>query len=210
MPSGRKPVHIERAQGGGIRQRAWTWVRKQRDREWTNRDLAAALDADLETIRDYTRALALAGHIKVVREERKGATARIYYCMDRDNGVHAPRLDKQGQPVVAGRVNEAMWGTMRRAPSDWDYRELAGLASTDAIQVAVLTAKTYVLVLAAAGYLVETVPGRRGNCARPARYRLNPLHRNKPLAPMLQCVPAIYDPNDGRVVWYGEADPDAC
>lgn len=206
----RKPVHLERiGVAGGNRQRMWTWIRAHRERSWATLELANELNLNRHTVREYVVALCRGGFLTATDEAGHGVIVHHRYQFSRDNGVHAPRLNRDGQEVQQGRGTEAMWGTMRRADRDWDYRELAGLASTAAHPVSVQTAKSYVITLALAGYLVESVPAKVGKGARPTRYRLHPKHAKKPLAPMMQRIGAVYDPNEGRVVWTEEVDPDA-
>jgi hypothetical protein len=208
----RKPIHLERTGGKGPRQKIWEVIRRKRD-GFLKHDIAFATNLDDATVRSYLQSLLKGGYIKVIQEEKiPGIAKRCTYQLVRDNGIEAPRLDKQGVEVTQGRANENMWGTMRRL-ANFNAHELAMLASVEKIIVAESTAARYITMLHRAGYLdliepAQQLGGRVG--AKPARYRLLINKWTGPRPPMIQRTRCVYDPNLGKIVWQEEADHDAC
>jgi hypothetical protein len=159
-------------------------------------------NADDETVRTYLASLAKGGFI-----ERENPSTVIgteaFWRLVKDNGVEAPRLDRQGRPVTHGLGTEQMWRTMQMS-GEFDYSSLAALASTPEVPVKPQTAQTYIGHLHKAGYLIQLrgpkVMGR-GRPTLPARYRINPAKVSGPRPPMIQRSKAVYDPNLDKVVW---------
>jgi hypothetical protein len=199
----RKPVNAELIGGKSPRQRVWEIIRKRRA-GFTQDDLKKESKVQDTIVRDYVRSLLNGGFISAVSVETVNALCgRKTYQLVRDNGVEAPRVTRKGEEVVAGKANEAMWGTLRRMfkTDAVDYRQLAAFASTTSTPISEATAKTYVLLLAAAGYLVCVQPASRGQNAKPARYRLLPQMDSGRRAPMIQRTKVVFDPNWNKVVW---------
>lgn len=201
----RRPATLEMKGGKSPRQRVWEAIRAQR-RSFTQESLAEAVCGMESIIQDYIRALLKAEIVDVIAEEKVSRGANIVrrtYRLVRDNGVEAPRIRRNGELVVQGAGNEAMWGTMRRMfeRKDFNFRELAAFASTPENRISEETAKTYVLALAAAGYLQCTKPAVKGRNAAPARHTLITRMYTGPRAPMVQRTKAVFDPNENRVMW---------
>ncbi|XQM34227.1 MarR family transcriptional regulator [Cupriavidus sp. H19C3] len=198
----RKPATLEMKGGKSPRQRVWEAIRKLR-KGFTQPDVAEVVGGFESVTKDYITSLLRAEIIEVISEERVGICVRRTYRLVRDNGVEAPRIKRDGTPVVQGAGNESMWGTMHRMfeRKDFNFRELAAFASTAAHPISEETAKAYVQALAAAGYLNCTKPAVRGRNAAPARWTLIPRMFTGPRAPMIQRTNAVFDPNQGRVVW---------
>ncbi|KIP19005.1 iclR helix-turn-helix domain protein [Burkholderia sp. MSHR3999] len=206
----RKPAHLELTGGKGPRQRVWEAIRSQAD-DFTAHAVVRASNIDKPTAQTYLQALERGGFIESVGE-RKAIGDRKHYKLVRDTGVEAPRLDRQGQPVMQSRGNENMWRTMR-IMGEFSPRELALRASTPDVSVSDSAAQSYVKCLAHAGYLTVVDPGHayiRGKGAKQARYRLLPSKYTGPRPPMIQRTKAVYDPNLGKIVWQEEPDHDAC
>jgi hypothetical protein len=188
------------------RQRVWEAVRKCRD-NFTQEGIARQVRVSEDIIRDYVNALLNGGYLEVVSIQKiNHICIKRTYRLVRDNGLEAPRLTKSGQEVVQGSGNEAMWGTLRRMfkTESVDYRQLAAFASTQKTAISVGTAKTYVLALAAAGYLECVQPAVKGAQPLPARYRLIPAMESGHRAPMIQRTKSVFDPNWNKVVWTEE------
>ncbi|USE78094.1 hypothetical protein NDR89_03335 [Cupriavidus gilardii] len=200
----RKPASLEMKGGKSPRQRVWEAMRAQK-KAFTQESLAEAVGGLESIIQCYVRCLLKAEIITVIAEEPvgRGVAVRRTYRLLRDNGVEAPRVRKNGELVVQGAGNEAMWGTMRRMfeRKDFNFRELAAFASTPANRVSEETAKSYVHALAAAGYLKCTKPAVVGRNPALARYVLIPAMYTGPRAPMVQRTKAVFDPNQNRVMW---------
>lgn len=198
----RKPAHLERVGGQTPRQRIWAAIRLHRA-EFDLTLISRTAKVEIETIRTYIKGLIAAGFVaRLVADERIGIEHR--YSLARDNGVEAPRVDRNGNLVTQGMGTEQMWRTMQILTGDFDYKSLARLASTAEIEVREQTAQAYIGHLARAGYLIETKPvyrPGRGMPSLPARYRLDPKMVSGPRPPMIQRSKSIYDPNLDRVVW---------
>lgn len=197
----RKPAHLERVGGQTPRQRIWAAIRKMKS-GISNYGLAREAKADDETVRCYLAALTKAGFVERENQDRKRWEASTFR-MVRDNGVEAPRVDRQGRPVTQGLATEQMWRTMRLM-GDFNLHELSAQASTGQIKIGHETAKSYVKHLLRAGYLLTVQDADRrgprlGNL--PARYRLDLAKYTGPRPPMIQRSKSVYDPNLDRVVW---------
>lgn len=204
----RQPAELEMIGGKGKRQRCWEAIRARRE-HFTMLDVACAADADTETTQTYLQALLAGGYIVQTNQTRRGQ--QKHFRLERDNGLEAPRLTKDGKPVTQGLAQEQMWRTLRIIGNDFTYLELAGLASTSEIAVATTAARDYLKHLARAGYVtaVEKGKGRGGSGGGiPTRYRFNRGRYTGPRPPMVQRTKSVYDPNLGCVVWQEEADHD--
>lgn len=205
----RKPAHLEMTGGRGPRQRIWEVIRKH-PADFTAFVIEKAAIIDASTIRTYVQALERAGFVEQAGERLK-PTDRKRYRLTRDVGIEAPRLDRKGNALRATGT-ENMWRTMR-IMGDFTPAELAIRASTAATQVTETTAKSYVGLLAAAGYLGVVEHGHsyiRGVGAKQTRYRLLASKYSGPRPPMIQRTRSVYDPNLGKIVWQEEPDHDAC
>lgn len=195
----RKPAHLEMVGGKSKSQLVWEAIRANRDR-FTAYYIARRADVDDGTVQTYLLALCKAGFVEQINET--GMAEIKEYHLARDNGLEAPRLTKDGKPAVRGRSQEQMWRTMRIIGGDFNYLELAGMASTDEVPVSPAAAKDYLRHLAYAGYLTVVVKGKgRGAGGVPSRYRFNAGRNTGPRPPMVQRTKSIYDPNLGQVVW---------
>ncbi len=205
----RKPAHLEMAGGRGPRQRVWEFIRKH-SRDFTVPAIEKATVIDVLTIRSYVQSLERGGFIKQTNECAR-VVDRKHYCLLRDVGIEAPRVDRKGN-MVRPTATENMWRTMRII-GDFTPAELAVRASTAETRVADETAKTYVGLLASAGYLTLVEQGHpyiRGVGAKQNRYRLMASKYTGPRPPMIQRTKCVYDPNLGKIVWQEEPDHDAC
>ncbi|MDT3671817.1 MAG: hypothetical protein ROZ37_15985 [Aromatoleum sp.] len=202
----RKPAHLEMSGGKSPRQRVWEAVRGLVDYEggFTAADASRASKVELGIVAEYLKALHAGGYLGRHDAARKGEPHR--YWLERDNGIEAPRLRRDGSEVTAGRGNENMWQAMRHFLPTFDFRELAAYASTAEHPVLPDTAKAFVLTLHAAGYLEEITPAKRGCQARPARFALRGDMNTGPRPPMIQRTKAVFDANLGRVMWHEEPE----
>ena len=201
----RKPATLERIGGKSPRQRIWETLRAW-EGDFTSDDIICKSEkvTDRQVI-EYMTALIKGKYLAVSRTIPAGVQDRHYYRLVKNTGIEAPRLDKAGNPVKQGLGTEQMWRAMRII-GEFNSRELAGLASTPEHPVKETTAKEYVSLLFASGYLREVSPAFRGKTHRLARYtlqKINPTTKQPPGArpPMIQNTKAVYDPNLGKVVW---------
>lgn len=203
----RKPADLEMIGGKSKRQRMWEVIRARRN-GFVMRDIAYAADVDMTTTRSYLQALERGGFIQQSNETVRICDEKQYRLL-KDNGLEAPRLTRDGQPVIQGRAQEQMWRTMRILGGDFNYQELAGLASTTEVGVSPIAARDYLKHLAHAGYVVVVAKGKgRGAGGVPNRYRFNRSRYTGPRPPMVQRTKSIYDPNLGKVVWQEEINHD--
>ncbi|MCA1909232.1 MAG: hypothetical protein LDL39_12815 [Magnetospirillum sp.] len=188
---GRKPVHLTSGRKSTGRQAMWEEMRRQ-GKPFTARIIAHAIKANPDTVKSYLQGLVAANYVS------KDGTE---YTLVKDVGIEAPRVTKDGQPVTQGAAREQMWRSMRMMRGQFDFRELATLASTETVPVAETDATDYLQHLANAGYLQVTVKGAPG---KPAKYRFIPSKNTGPRPPMIQRIKSVYDPNLRQVVWHAE------
>lgn len=189
--------------GKSPRQRVWDAIRKSPER-FTQVQIIKASNVSDDIVKDYVKALLKADFIAVVDAEPVGALCKRHvYQLLKNTGIEAPRIRRNGELVKSGSINEAMWGTLRRVLKGqlFNFRELASFASTASQSVSEETAKTYVQMLASAGYLECMVEAKAGRRAQPGRYRFRPEMDTGPRAPMIQRTKQVYDPNKNRVMY---------
>lgn len=145
---------------------------------------------ELSTVRKWLKTLVRAGIV--------AADGDTYRLLRRP--VLLPHLSNDGRIVSVGQ--DALW-TAIRALKTFTSRELAVAASTEEHAVTEWTAKSYVKMLLAAGYLTVTTPG---HSHRPAAYRLKPSMNTGPLAPKILRAKLVFDPNRNEVFGQAEAE----
>ncbi len=163
---------------------------------FTLKDIAVRCDLDLSTIRGYVRGLESAEYLR--RVVKGGIGKAVAWTLVEDPGVDPPRVRDDGTEVTQGRGREQMWRSMRIL-KEFDARDLAAAASTEAYSVSVADARSYLYYLLKAGYI--SVARAHNPAGGLARYRFIPSMHTGPLAPMVQRVKRVYDPNLGKVVW---------
>lgn len=200
----RKPIHLSaNARRPEGRQVIWEAIRKLRRFRLT--DLEDATRINEKTLHTYVQGLTNAGYLVQIDAPvppKDPRSAPLWWTLQNDCGIEAPRVTKDGKPVTQGRGREQMWRTMRIV-GEFNFRELAVQASTDSHPVKENEAKDYVHHLNKAGYLACVKPGQPG---RAARYRMIPSRYSGPQAPMVQRIKQVFDPNTGTVVWPKETN----
>lgn len=203
-----KPV-TEYVGGKGPRQHIWEAIRRLaakglafNERQiWAEIPAQARITIELDTVRDYRRALVAA---KILTQATPPEHHRIpaTFRLLADEGIEAPRLRRDGSRVTMGLSQEQMWRTLRMLSADINAVELAAHASTPAVPVDRVAANDYLLTLNTAGYLICTKEGKgRGNGGTLARYRIKPTRNTGPRPPMVCRTRVVYDPNEDKVVW---------
>ncbi len=178
---------------GAGRQEIWQAL-KSCSAEITVTRLVEATGLHRSSVTRYLNALTAAGYLEAHEGEPGHAST---WTLIRDVGFHAPRVRADGSKVKQGEIYEQIWRGMYMLKS-FTFLDLIQHAS---IEIAEATAKDYCKRLLGAGYLrVERKadPHR----ARVAKYRL--IRHSGPMAPQVQRVQRIYDPNTG-LVHYPEA-----
>lgn len=205
----RRPAQMEMVGGKGSRQRAWEAIRKHAG-AFTCCQIARKAKVDDDTVYTYLVSLERGGYLECDKDSCINVQAGAKWTLLKDNGIEAPRLTRDGRPVVQGLGNEAMWRTMRII-GDFNIAELAGHVKAGGVEVTENTAKSYIGDLKKAGYLLVVAEARSrgiGKGAVQARYRLAPGKYTGPRPPMVQRSRSIYDPNLGKVVWQEELKHD--
>lgn len=198
----RKPVNMEMVGGKGSRQIAWEAIRKHGG-TFTCADISRKAKVEEKNLYSFIQGLERAGFlVGHLPAEAKIGTKKTW-SLERDNGVEAPRVTREGKLVSQGSGTEAMWRSMRII-GEFNFRDLAAYASTSGTEVAEVTAKSYISALKAAEYLMVTKPASTGKVPSLARYRIAPGKNTGPRAPMIQRTKTIYDPNISQVVWKEE------
>lgn len=189
------------------RERMWQAIRKLR--KFTAMQLQESAGKpwlNLETMQDYLQALSLAGYLKALNKQ--GHDARTKFDQVRlelvKDAIEAPRLSKDGKPVTQGVATLAMWRAMK-ALKEFDYTDIQKAASLGQVcTVTPQTAKSYVAVLARAGYF-RTV--REAKPGTPARFRL--VRDTGAHAPAITRRKVVFDRNVGEFAWQ-EPEQEVC
>lgn len=206
----RQPAQMEMVGGKGSRQRAWEVIRKHAG-DFTCYQISRKAKVDDGTLYTYLQCLERGGFLEGAMPAGAPIGTQKSWRLIRDNGVEAPRLDRNGNLVTQGLGTEAMWRSMRII-GEFNGNELAAHASTSGVEVKPESAKSYIRFLKLAGYIVTVVEARSkgiGKGAVQARYRLAPGKYTGPRPPMIQRTKSVYDPNIDKVVWQEEIDYDA-
>jgi len=147
------------------------------------------------SVKCYLIGLTRAGYLRAqVRNDKP-----TQYFLERDVGVDAPRVLRDGTETTNGRVNEQMWRTMRIL-HDFTARELAVSASTEDTQVSISSATTYITHLRATGYLRIVERTKKGPKGTSARYALTRYRNTGPKPPHACNDGTVYDPNTDRIM----------
>lgn len=203
-----QPLHLTTA--AGYRQRAWEAIRLAglHGDTFSIAEIAAAADEDVPLVREYCAGLIAAGYIVLTEKPKRGHVAR--YKLARDNGAEAPRLKRDGSPLIKGLPEEQMWRVLRSpAGADISAVELAAHASSTLAPVSEAHAAEYLEQLACAKY-AGRLPARRTKPGQdaPPRYRL--IANTGPRPPMLARIDCLYDANLGAVVWVQPVTEETC
>jgi len=195
----RKPIEQEVRGLQTPRERIWAAIRvmKKGFTRQTVQDRCEPM-VPFTAVHDYFDALVAAGFIvKAGGGDRRAGSrspairAELQYDLVKDQ-FDAPRLDAAGKSVTQGIATLAMWRAMKVLKA-FDYKDVAAAASANGLEVKPLTAKTYVVLLARAGYfqtLKEAKPGT------PARYRL--AKNTGPHAPAITRRKCVFDRNTAQ------------
>ncbi|ADZ70091.1 hypothetical protein [Polymorphum gilvum] len=151
-------------------------------------------------IDDFLGRLKKAGYLKVVRSEfgptARGGKARadVYELLKRP--AQTPIVNRDGSIGTQGLGQAQMWTAMRSLPH-FTKHELAIVASTELVRVAVEAASRYARLLEKAGYLQVVRGGRPGT---PRVWRLKPSMNTGPQAPKILTGKVVWDANRQQVM----------
>lgn len=188
------------AGGKSQRQRVWEAIRglagAGNEGAFSADDLSRASKVEMQGVRDYVISLAAAGVLKMVGLDVGARRVKKVYVLARDNGVEAPRVRRDGSPVQYGQASQAMWAALTALDA------FTGQMLAEIAKVKPCTALNYSAALARAGYLEVVRPGKGAGVGSMATvWRCARAHRQKPLAPMVTRLKAVYDPNVLAIVW---------
>lgn len=169
------------------------WAEVRRLNIFTAAEIVANTDIPKKTITDYLKRLEAGGYIR--KHDSFAQTSR--FILERDAGIHAPRVRSDGSPVRQGDGSQNMWRSMRML-GQFTPRDIAVHSTTDTVTVTEATAKFYCSMLLKARYLRvmrKAVPGKHQ-----ATYKF--VRNTGPLPPQIQRVKQVFDQNLGAVTWY--------
>lgn len=200
---GRKPVNTMRANLYG-QDAIWAGVRTLK--VFSIKDLVCWVLSNQKsnisdhTVKSYVTRLLRGNYLSIDSvDELNGSGKKFNYKLIHDCGVEAPRLCKDGSPSKQGLGREHMWRTIKII-KEFDFHELAIIASTEQVIIKPNEAKAYLLALSRAGY-VQVKSQKSGSAAR---YRFNTLKNTGPKPPKVQRSKAVFDQNLNKVVWEAE------
>lgn len=203
----RKPIELEMAGMLTPRERMWVGIRKLRQcTAMQLQEFVGKPFLNLETIQDYLLALSRTGYLQALNKQGHDARIKfdqVHFKLVKDS-FEAPRVNKAGKAVTQGTATLAMWRAMK-ALKEFDYKEVQHAASLGKVCVVTAqTAKSYVLLLARAGYF-RTVRAAKGNL--PARFRL--VRDTGAHAPAITRRKSVFDRNTGAFTWQ-ESEQEVC
>lgn len=119
----RKPIHLQMIGGKAPRQLIWENIRALRQFSLPQLygELSGGIDKD--TSRTYINCLVNGDFLSV---EQLDATQRLY-TLEKDNGVEAPQLRKDGTLVTQGRPQESLWRNLAHAEKTPERVRTGGL-----------------------------------------------------------------------------------
>lgn len=194
----RKPINEELKGLKTPRERVWEAMLRL-DRDCVTVDKTSIQDncdpmVSWTLVDDYVEGLEKAGYIK--RVGGTGASKGVmgtpiqFELVKRQR--EAPRVSFKGEKVTQGSGNEAMWRAMK-VLGTFDYNDIAKAATLGDFEVKPQTAKSYVLHLARAGYLILVRPSKPGT---PAKHRLD--NNTGMHAPSITRMKVVFDRNTGE------------
>lgn len=203
----RKPIHLEMAGMQTPRDRMWATIRKLRKCSCQQiQEAAGSPFLNLDTIQEYLVRLVGAGYLEQLNkqgQDERAKYAEVHFRLVKDS-FEAPRINKAGAKVTQGTATLAMWRAMK-ALKEFDYKEVKAAASLGNVcVVSDQTAKSYVVLLARAGYFRTVRAARPGV---PARYRL--VRDSGAHAPAITRRKAVFDRNMGEFTWQ-QSEQEVC
>lgn len=173
----------------------WSFMmdRALTDASFSTADIFNCSNASKSNINDFTQRMEKAGFI-----ERVSFTEPPRWKV-RIKQRATPKVRRDGTILAGASKQQAMWNTMRSPVSRTGFtaQDLMVWGSTDELKIAKETARSYIAMLANAGYLIQLVPGGPNKLAL---WRLNPAMNTGPLPPMILRTRVVFDQNRHEVV----------
>lgn len=157
---------------------------------------AFSKDAHRDDISDFVRRLEKAGFVERVGL-KEGSRTVIFRVVERQTAT--PKVRRDGSRIEGVSKQRAMWNYMRTnaGAQSFTAQDIVAWASTDDMQISVDSAKSYIAVLAKAGYLIELVKGTPGKLGV---WRLAPHMNSGPLPPMILRTKVVFDQNRNEII----------
>ncbi|MBX8800700.1 hypothetical protein HBA92_08025 [Ochrobactrum sp. MR28] len=143
-------------------------------------------------IGEFLRRLIKAGIVVLVDEKNNA-----YRIVERQSAT--PKVRRDGTILDGVSKNQAMWNFMRTnvGAHGFTAQDIVAWASTDVTKISIETAKSYIAVLAKAGYLIEVIKGYPGKLGM---WRLAPDMNTGSLPPMILRTKLVFDQNRYEVI----------
>ncbi len=200
----RRPALLERAGALTSRDRMWAAIRRfgtHHTMQFSVAEIMVMSAQREDTVSVYLSGLAKAGFLNDETADcerlRMGRALRVYQLV-RDNGVNAPHVDKDGKRTSDNPGRDQMWRAIRILKNDFDRRDLAAAASTEACAVSEEQAKFFCAHLERAGYLHATL--KRAHKHVLTRYRFLASRNTGPRAPVIGRDLSVMDGNTGKIM----------
>ncbi len=176
---------------GGLTSREKMWAAMREMREFNIQELCLKTKMPRHRARDYIVGLVRAGILGATPGKHRGDFD--VYHLERDMGVNAPRVRRDGSFVPeSGRTR--MWKAMDILRT-FSIRELVTAATLECAPVSYEEAEYYCRWLCQGGYLQRMSS---------VVYRFVPARNTGPKAPQILRVKQLYDPNTDKVIVSGE------
>ena len=158
--------------------------------------LAFSKLARRDDVADFVRRLEKAGIIYRVGV-KEGTRTPIFKIVWRQTAT--PKVRRDGTVIEGVSKQRAMWNYMRTSAGSQSFtaHDIVVWASTDNSRINIESAKSYIALLAKAGYLIEMVKGTPGKLGI---WRLAPHMNSGPMPPMILRTKVVFDQNRQEVV----------
>jgi hypothetical protein len=196
-------TRLERAGALDFRDRIWAAVRgfgTGVNAFFSVAEIMVLSAQDADTVTRTLAGLERAGYLAIDLAPPDGRAARRElrrFRLQRDVGVEAPRVYRDGKPITRSIGHDRMWRAMRTARWEFTWREIALHASTEDRPVAMHVAKDYIKNVARAGYL-RVVVAAKANV--PARYAFVRARDTGPRSPIVAEDKSVRDGNTGEAM----------
>lgn len=166
------------------------------------RDIDLASNTVIETVRDYVRRLEKASLIEVVEASATFVDTRYRPLVIQSV---SPRVRRDGTIIESQPATQCMWNMMRGpvGRNGFTYLDIVHWSQTDETSITTATARSYIQMLAAAGYLIVVTLAKPGT---PGLWKLDPKMNTGPQAPMILRTKVVFDPNRQEVFGPSEAE----
>jgi hypothetical protein len=188
----RKGIHLEIKGLQTPRERLWDAILVLKKFTGTELQDKALPLVEMRTMQIHLNAWVLSGHLKRVnaKNAKPGKLQDVVLQLVKPQGL-APRVNRKGEVVTQGSINDALWRAMKIL-SSFNCCELAQAATLGEFVVKPATAQRYISHLARAGYLHCA-----GNQAKGVLTRHRLVNNTGMHAPAVTTLKAVFDRNTG-------------